>query len=131
MPIRKELRHHYAGLEWKRARARILKRAGNRCEFCGRPNRKFVLVILGGQWWDEESGCWRDKDGQPCAPTLKGLGRRIKVILQCAHLNHKPEDHSQLAALCGRCHLNFDREYHGEVRKGRKDGARPLFAELQ
>src|SRR5437016_2332207 len=88
MPIRKELRHLYTGPEWKRTRAQILKRAGNRCEFCGRPNRKLVLVTLGGEWWDEAAGCWRDKHGQPCEPAIKGLARRVRVILQCAHLNH-------------------------------------------
>lgn len=128
MPIRKELRHLYNTVEWKRTRARILRRSGRRCEFCGRPDRKFVLVTLAGHWWDEESRCWRDARGEACAPTIRGLARRIKVVLQCAHLNHKPDDQSQLAALCGRCHLNFDRGYHAGVRKYRKDNERPLFA---
>jgi hypothetical protein len=130
MPIRKEFRHFYSGPEWKRTRARILKRAGNRCEICGRPNRRLVLVTLAGEWWDEAEACWRDKRGQPCDPSIKGLARRVRVILQCAHLNHSPGDDSSLAALCGRCHLNFDRGYHADVRKKRKDGDRPLLASL-
>lgn len=130
MPIRKEFRHYYSGMEWKRTRTRVLQRAGNRCEFCGRPNRKLVLVTLSGEWWDEIANCWRDKHGEPCQPAIKGLGRRIRVILQCAHLNHDPGDPSRLAALCGRCHLNFDRGYHADVRKVRKDRRRPLLAEL-
>lgn len=130
MPIRKEFRHLYRGREWKRTRAHVLKRAGNRCEFCKRPNRRLILVTLDGEWWDEEAGCWRDKQGQACEPVIKGLARRIRVVLQCAHLNHSPGDHSNLAALCGRCHLNFDRGYHADVRKLRKDGERPLLADL-
>ena len=63
MPIRKEFRHLYSGPEWKRTRTRILKRAGYRCEFCGRPNRKLILVTLGGEWWDEGASCWRDAYG--------------------------------------------------------------------
>ena len=51
------------------------------------------------------------------------------MVLQCAHLNHSPGDHSHLAALCGRCHLNFDRSYHADVRKLRKDRDRPLLAD--
>ena len=130
MPIRKEFRHFYNGPEWKRTRARILKRAGNRCEICGRPNRRLVLVTLGGEWWDDAEGCWRDKRGQPCDPSIKGLARRVRVILQCAHLNHSPGDDSSLAALCGRCHLNFDRSHHADMRKKRKDRERPLLATL-
>jgi len=127
MPIRKELRHLYTGPEWKQARARVLKRAGNRCEFCGRPNKKFVLVTLAGQWWDESGGCWRDQKANPCHPTLRGLARRVRVVLQCAHLNHNPADHTHLAALCGRCHLAFDQAVHTESRKNRKDQLRPLL----
>ena len=128
MPIRKEFRHFYDGPEWKRTRTRILKRAGNRCEICGRPNRRLVLVTLAGEWWDQAESCWRDKRGQPCEPAIKGLARRVRVVLQCAHLNHNPADDSNLATLCGRCHLNFDRTYHADVRKQRKDRDRPLLA---
>jgi hypothetical protein len=129
MPIRKEFRHLYRGQEWKRTRARVLRRAGHRCEFCGRPDRKLILVTLDGEWWDEGASCWRDSHGQACQPQIKGLGRRIRVVLQCAHLNHRPDDSSQLAALCGRCHLNFDRNHHADVRKLRKDGDRPLLVQ--
>ena len=130
MPIRKEFRHLYRGPEWKRARARVLKRAGNRCEFCGRPNRKLVLVTLAGDWWDEAANCWRDQRGQPCQPAIRGLARRVRVVLQCAHLNHDPGDANHLAALCGRCHLNFGRGHYTDARKQRKDRERPLLAAL-
>jgi 5-methylcytosine-specific restriction endonuclease McrA len=43
MPIRPELRHHYAGPEWKAIRARIAERAGNACEKCGAPNGIFGI----------------------------------------------------------------------------------------
>ena len=128
MPIRKEFRHYYDNPQWKRTRLRVLKRAGNRCEICRRPDRRLVLVTLDGEWWDETEHCWRDKSGQPCNPVIKGLARRVRVVLQCAHLNHNPADDSSLAALCGRCHLNFDRDHHAGVRKLRKDRGRPLLA---
>lgn len=41
MPIRKELRHHYAGPEWQATRERIRERAGDLCEKCGAPNGLF------------------------------------------------------------------------------------------
>lgn len=49
MPIRPEWRHFYRGPHWKAVRARILARAGNRCERCGAPNHKTVLRQFG--WW--------------------------------------------------------------------------------
>lgn len=42
MPIRPELRHLYRGPGWQAVRARILARAGNQCERCGKPNGTFV-----------------------------------------------------------------------------------------
>jgi len=39
-------------------------------------------------------------------------GRRIKIVLTIAHLDHDEENHSvrveRLAALCQRCHLRYD-----------------------
>lgn len=130
MPVRAEFRRFYRGAEWKRIRARVLERAGNRCEFCGRPNRQLVLVTLAGEWWDEADLCWRDQHGEPCRPRIQGLARRVRVVLQCAHLNHDPAAVAHLAALCGRCHLNFGRGYYAEMRKLRKDRERPLLGSV-
>lgn len=48
MPIRKDLRVFY-GPEWQNVtRPRILARAGNRCEHCGKPNHATVETIS----WD-------------------------------------------------------------------------------
>jgi hypothetical protein len=81
---------------WRALSRRIRKeRAGNRCEWCGAENY------------------------QPHPVT------RSKVILTVAHLGIPKDDGSpgnkddkfdvreaNLAALCQRCHLNFDREDH-------------------
>jgi 5-methylcytosine-specific restriction endonuclease McrA len=48
VPIRKENRHHYEGEAWDQTRRRILKRAQNKCEFCGKPNGKLVYVTRDG-----------------------------------------------------------------------------------
>jgi hypothetical protein len=41
-----------------------------------------------------------------------------KVILTVAHLNHTPEDcrDENLAAMCQRCHLHYDRKLHEQNR---------------
>ncbi len=61
-----------------------LRRAGNRCEWCG-------------------AAC-----GDPHPVT------RSKVVLSVAHLdrNRNHNRFSNLAALCQRCHLNYDRPSH-------------------
>jgi len=74
---------------WKtEIRPRILKRAGNRCEFCGAENYKPHPVT----------------------------GSR--VVLTIAHLDHDPENwdvkDERLAALCQKCHLAYDRKEREE-----------------
>lgn len=69
---------------WKtEIRPRILKRAGNRCEFCGAENRKP----------HPETGS--------------------RVILTIAHLDRDRDNHEvsddRLRALCQRCHLRYDK----------------------
>ena len=139
MPIKPEFRHFY-GKEWKTVtRPRILKRAGNKCEQCGKPNRKLVWVWKAAfdQYWtlSKARQLWHY-----CS--IGGTGnfqlfgkqwreaRRIRVVLTIAHLNHTPGDDrdENLKALCQGCHLNFDKGHHRESRAARKDAARPLLA---
>jgi len=54
VPIRAELRKFYKGPGWEAKRAKILKRAGNCCEFCRKPNGKLVYVTRDGTGrWSE------------------------------------------------------------------------------
>lgn len=104
--------------DWEEIRERILKRADNKCEFCGVKN------------WD----CgYRDKDGKfysmwmilkvliktgydYFANELSNIGcvhdESIRIILTIAHLDHDEENHDvkdeRLKALCQRCHLIYD-----------------------
>jgi hypothetical protein len=75
---------------------------------------------------------WRDQHGRlvPLEGSPPGPGRRLRVILTVAHLNHDPRDNgdTNLVALCQWCHLNYDRLHHRETRAARKDVARPLLA---
>lgn len=86
MPIRESQRPLYPPT-WPEISKHIrVERAHNRCEWCGAENY------------------------QPHPET----GSR--VILTVAHLDHDPRncDESNLAALCQRCHLNYDRARHVE-----------------
>ena len=95
MPIRPENKARYPK-NWKQIREAILKRANNRCEFCGRLNHSIV------------------KNDQ---------GKMIKVVLTIAHLNHTPEDcrPENLRALCQCCHNKYDAQHRAETRRKHKN----------
>ena len=92
MPIRPENRSRYPS-NWKQIRQDILKRAGDKCEFCGVENYSMRLNPK--------------------------TGKEVKIILTIAHLNHKPEDcrSENLRALCQKCHNTYDAEHRKETRK--------------
>ncbi len=128
MPIRRELRKFY-GAAWRETRARILQRAGNKCEQCGVPDRAFVGRV-NGAWFDERRG-WIDHYGHPITGAHRPRDRAVWIILTVAHLNHTPGDDrdENLAALCQWCHLNYDKLHHKETRSARKDARRPLLSQ--
>lgn len=75
---------------WKtEIRPAVLKRAENKCEFCGVENYSIVRRVY-------ENGFEKD----------------VKIILTIAHLKHNETDWDcplgDLAALCQRCHLRYD-----------------------
>jgi hypothetical protein len=142
VPIRPELRALYRGPAWAATRARILKRAKNRCEQCRKRNGTRVFTYTcqaAGRrrmfWLSQRSRIWRDERGRPAAASIvyamaKGLPRKIRVVLTVAHLNHVAgEDRDEnLKALCQWCHLNYDKLHHKDTRCQRKDAARPLLS---
>jgi hypothetical protein len=142
MPIRPELRKFY-GAEWKRrVRPRILERAGHKCQQCGKSNHSVAYVYCQKvnaqriQYWAQKGGSvWRDSSGM-VLPRSKwpapGMPRKIRVILQIAHLNHVAGDDREenLRALCGWCHLHWDADEHRNTRALRKDASRPLLQQL-
>lgn len=145
MPIRPELRKFY-GREWREViRPRILARAGNKCEQCGKPAGKRietltgVLTGRGGRpyhfmaWRVFGTDFWRDQNGRYLSshtfPFWDETGRNIRGQVGVAHMNHVPGDDrdENLKALCNWCHLMHDRGKHKETRAARKDAARPLL----
>ena len=107
-PIRASEQDRYPS-DWSQIRARILRRAGGRCEFpmvdgsrCNAPDLTIVHRSLGN-------------------PEVWGLGEvdfgdcyQVKVVLTVAHLNHQPEDcaDDNLRAGCQLHHLRHDAKHH-------------------
>jgi hypothetical protein len=132
MPIRAELRHHYGKIWRTVTRPRILARAGNKCEQCGKPNRRRLLTCCmpGRMYWSLFATRWRNHHGELMGFRLPpGEYRRVRIVLTVAHLNHVAGDDrdENLKALCQWCHLNYDLGHHHETRAARKDAARPLL----
>jgi hypothetical protein len=156
MPIRPELRQFYTGPAWRAVRARILERAGHRCESCLVPNHKAVLRMFG--WWTPASveasvlsqGGWingsriirlpwthaSETPGVPiridAAFPRTTTTHWVGIVLTVAHLNHVSGDDrdDNLKALCQWCHLHYDRLHHKRTRSERKDSTRPILQEV-
>lgn len=117
MPIRPGNRFFYP-IDWPQLSAEIrFRRAGGRCEGCGRPHKRFVVHLGDGRWWDDEAGTWRDGAGRPLRDVVADplvVARTTRVILATAHRNHdtSENDPANLAAWCQRCHINHDRPEH-------------------
>lgn len=98
--------------DWKEIRARILARAGDRCE--GSPAYPDCRAMNGLEIRGAEFQSWN-----------RSGGRRV-VVLTIAHLNHTPEDcdEANLRAWCQRCHLTYDAKHHAQnaakTRRARK-----------
>lgn len=127
MPIKPENKKLYPK-NWKEIRKDILKRANNKCEFCGVENYS--------EGYRNEQGEFIESVGmQQEADELDGE-KIIRIILTIAHLDHNPQnnDYGNLRALCQKCHLNYDKEHHKESRRKTreiKSGQLKLIKEAQ
>jgi 5-methylcytosine-specific restriction endonuclease McrA len=91
---------------WKEEiRPAILKRENYRCKFCGVRHKAYGIRDEKGQFIELDK---TDKDA-----VIKSGKKFIRVILTIAHLDHNIQnnDFSNLAALCQKCHNNYDKEY--------------------
>lgn len=118
MPIRREHRFFYP-IDWPQLSAVIrFRRAGGRCEACGRPHGQLIVCLDDGAWYDAEAGAWRSGRGRPLrrSPGLAALsGARLTLpILAACHREHDTSLNGDrdLAAWCQRCHLMHDRPEH-------------------
>lgn len=112
MPIKPENKKLYPK-NWKQIREAILRRANNKCEFCGVENHAIGV---------------RDNDGifhkinpetsdEYYYVEIENL-KKIKIILTIAHLDHNPQNcnPNNLRALCQKCHNNYDKEHRKQTR---------------
>lgn len=121
MPIRPEMKDRYPA-DWAQIRARILRRDGHCCKFCGvkshalggrLPSGRFLPAYaigetsLGLMWPSsgEEAACFDAEIGE------RVMLRIVRIVLTVAHLvDPSPENcaDDNLAALCQRCHNILD-----------------------
>lgn len=75
---------------WKQLSQSMKQRDNHRCRHCGK------------------------KEGQ----LYRGRKRFVRVVLTCAHADHKLTDHSpsNLITLCAACHLRYDHNHSKEAR---------------
>lgn len=140
MPIHPSLRHLYRGPAWRAIRERILARAGNKCERCGKPNGRRLKVTRGGIWYDKRISGWRNDQGETNGYFYPGITKRkvyvIRCVLTIAHLDHNPHNNADnnLLALCQHCHLTHDKHFHyANARRSRaqKSGQLWLAEEIE
>lgn len=117
MPIKPENKKLYPK-NWDEIRQNILKRAKNRCEFCGVENH-----IEGFRLRDSERFVRTDNDVIMKRFAKAFSHKIIKIVLTIAHLDHDPtnNDPNNLRALCQRCHNRYDVEHRKETRKKSKE----------
>lgn len=116
---------HYPD-NWKEISLSIRRdRAENKCEWCGLPNGVEGARDMAGKFHSRQSLGWMRPDDWDL---LFGAGEQphyITIVLTVAHLGVPRPDGTpgskhdkadcrpeNLAALCQRCHLNFDRPDH-------------------
>jgi hypothetical protein len=105
---------------WEEISLRIrVKRAKNKCEFCGLENHSVIMRTFGLVHHASKNEIsilheYARKNHISFNQTCKKFGF-TRVILTTAHLNHNPADNrdENLKALCQKCHLNYD----GHTRK--------------
>lgn len=102
MPIHHDSKHRYPA-DWKQVSARIKERAAGQCECVGECGLHLGQRCV-------------ERHGEP-ARFANGT-----IVLTTAHLDHQPENcaDDNLKAMCQRCHLRYDRDYHSANQKRRR-----------
>ena len=120
----------------------VMERAKNRCENCNVPNYAVgyrvdgIFIPTCGNLYHDSAG-----RGELSYKEARELVRHcnnfcddklIVIVLTKAHLDHniKNNDLSNLKALCQKCHLDYDKNFHVENRRktqNSKQGLSDLF----
>lgn len=113
---------------WKsEIRPDILERDGHCCKFCGVRDKALVYRTGEGRdawiYWPEgmQSEAW-SLDGR----------KSVKIVLTIAHLDNDitNNEYDNLAALCQKCHNNYDKDYrkgNAKETNRKKKGLQNLF----
>ena len=134
MPIKPENKLRYPK-NWKEISLRIRARDENKCKFCGIENGKVGWRVPDGTFYtarEFSEDYINPVHEKQLLKIVERNQREIKIVLTVAHLDHVPEnvDDGNLAALCQRCHLRYDKDQHrANSRKTRekKKGLISLF----
>lgn len=114
MPIRPENKALYPK-NWKEIRARIQKRADDKCEECGVHNHAKIIR--------EKDGIFTYAENIYIQSYIRNFNPKIiKVVCTVAHLDHTPEncEDDNLKFMCQRCHNIYDQPYRIANRKKNK-----------
>ena len=127
---------------WADLRKQVLKRAKNRCEFCGVQNHAVGHRDKEGRFCPTYGNQWHDAAGRgelsyKEAKETADLNNEdtanehfIIIVLTIAHLDHDPENHNvsmdRLRALCQKCHNKYDMPNRVKNRQ-KKKGQANLF----
>lgn len=119
MPIKPENKARYPK-NWKEIRARILERAGHKCEKCNAVNGTRIARGTGDDidtYMNEDAYVFDSDTGEElgqCHMSDYHVGVMVDIVLTIAHLDHTPEncDPENLKAWCQRCHLRYDAAHH-------------------
>ncbi len=111
--------------DWTAISNRIrFDRAGGKCEDCGAPHNTDIVRSTDDPAryivYDDTGIMYLTPDGNPIRmseiPGEFDIMHHVRVVLTTAHLNHNPQDNrdENLKALCQRCHLRYDAQYHAD-----------------
>lgn len=108
--------------DWPIIRQRVLERDSHKCKQCGAPQHVHIMrSTIDPFYWcmdDPRTGGCRTWEGDLYkwseAPEEYDTSRMIYVVLTVAHLDHNPQNNADdnLATLCQRCHLVWDKDQH-------------------
>lgn len=117
MPIKPENKKRYPK-NWKEIRTKVLKRAKDKCEFCGLKNHTTGARDIHGEFFTME----QVEKGEDMDAEYHVNSKAFMIVLTIAHLDHTPENSgmSNLRALCQKCHNGYDAKHRAETRLNTK-----------
>lgn len=125
--------------DWKDISLAIREREQDRCKFCGVENHAEIVRSTA----NSEQYLIINEDGEYVRPNGDSIrmseipddyldGPLVKVVLTVAHLDQdtRNDDLDNLAALCQRCHLNYDKQHNVvKAKRTRLDNKRQAIAD--